>query len=68
MTTWTQFCPFLTTTYLYVDIFNPKRGQKWHLLDHLPPLLVHVVIERPSLTFFYLFRNFEIGVKPNNRE
>jgi hypothetical protein len=28
MTTWTQFCPFLTTTYLYVDIFMPKRGQK----------------------------------------
>ena len=28
MTTWTQFCPFLTTTYLYVDIFNPERGQK----------------------------------------
>ena len=23
MTTWTQFCPFLTTTYFYVDIFNP---------------------------------------------
>ena len=28
MTLWTQFCPFLTTTYLYVDIFNPERGQK----------------------------------------
>jgi hypothetical protein len=28
MTTWTQFWPFLTTTYLYVDIFNPERGQK----------------------------------------
>ena len=28
MTMWTQFCPFLTTTYLYVDIFKPKRGQK----------------------------------------
>ena len=28
MTTWTQFCPFLTTTYLYMDIFNPERGQK----------------------------------------
>ena len=25
MTTWTQFCPFLTTTYLYVDIVNPER-------------------------------------------
>ena len=28
MTTWTHFCPFLTTTYLYMDIFNPERGQK----------------------------------------
>ena len=28
MTTWTQSCSFLTTTYLYVDIFNPERGQK----------------------------------------
>ena len=45
MTTWTQFCPFLTTTYLNVDIFNPERGQKQRFLDHLPPLLVHVVIE-----------------------
>ena len=32
---------------LQMDIFNPKRGQKWHFLDYLPPLLVHVVIERP---------------------
>ena len=39
MTTWTQFFPFLTTTYLHVDIFNPEGGQKWHFLDHLPPLL-----------------------------
>ena len=45
MTTWTQFCPFLTTTYLNVDIFNPERGQKLAFLDHLPPLFVHVVIE-----------------------
>ena len=28
MTTWTQFCPFLTTTYLNLDIFNPEHGQK----------------------------------------
>ena len=41
MTTWTQFGLFLTTTYLYVDIFNPEHGQKWHFLDHLPPLLSH---------------------------
>ena len=27
-TTWTQFCLFLTTTYLYRDIFNPERGQE----------------------------------------
>ena len=24
MTTWTLFCHFLTTTYLYVDTFNPE--------------------------------------------
>ena len=35
MTTWTQFCPFLTTTYFYVDIFNPGRGQKWRFFG--PP-------------------------------
>ena len=49
MTRWTQFCPFLTTTYLYVDIFNPKRGQKSRFFDHLPPLIVHVVIECPPI-------------------
>ena len=27
MTTWTQFCPFLTTTYLHVDIFKLEHGQ-----------------------------------------
>ena len=47
MTTWTQFCPFLTTTDLYVDIFNPEHGHKGDFLDHLTPLLVHVVIECP---------------------
>ena len=26
LTTWTQFCPFLTATYLYVDIFNSEHG------------------------------------------
>ena len=35
MTTWTQFWPFLTTTYLFVDIFNPERGQK--LVPFGPP-------------------------------
>ena len=25
----TQFCPFMTTTYLQVDIFNPEQAQKW---------------------------------------
>ena len=50
MTTWTQFCPFLTTTYLHVDVFKPERGQKCHFLEYLPPLLVHyVVIERPQM-------------------
>ena len=52
MTKWTQFCPFLTYTYLYVDIFNPERGQKQKFLDHLPPLLVHVVIECPPVLIF----------------
>ena len=28
MTTWPQFCPSLTTTYLHVDIFNFEHGQK----------------------------------------
>ena len=37
MTTWTQFCPFLTTN---VD----KNGD---FLDHLSPLFVTVVIECP---------------------
>ena len=50
MITWIQFCPFLTTIYLNMDIFNPERGQKQRFLDHLPPLCVHVVIECP-LTF-----------------
>ena len=38
-TTWTRFWPFLTTylpTYLDVDIFYPKRGQKEAFFDHLP--------------------------------
>ena len=38
-TTWTRFWPFLTTylpTYLNVDIFYPKRGQKEAFFDHLP--------------------------------
>ena len=48
MTTWTQFCTFLTTTYLNVDIFNLEYGQKLAFLDHLPPLFVHVVIECPQ--------------------
>ena len=43
MTTWTQFCSFLTTTYL----FNPERGQNCHSFG---PLIVHdVVIERPQI-------------------
>ena len=25
-TTWAQFCPFLTATYLYVGIFNSEHG------------------------------------------
>ena len=66
MTTWTQFCPFLTTTYLNVDIFNLERGQKLAFLDHLPPLFVHVVIECSlavhiawlSKWIFYLFFQF----------
>ena len=29
MATWTQFCPFLPPTYLYVDTFNSEHGQKW---------------------------------------
>ena len=29
MTTWTQFFPFLTTTYHYVNNFKLERGQKW---------------------------------------
>ena len=32
-TTWTRFWPFVTT-YLNVDIFYPKRGQKEALIDH----------------------------------
>ena len=28
MTMWTQFCPFLTTTYLQVDIVKLDRGKK----------------------------------------
>ena len=28
MTTWTLFCHFLTTTYLYMDISNPEGGQQ----------------------------------------
>ena len=47
MTTWTQFCSFLTSTYLWVDILNPERGQKRHFLTTYHPYLVHVVIERP---------------------
>ena len=27
--------------------FNPEGGQKWHFVDHISPLLVHVVVERP---------------------
>ena len=46
MTTWTLFCPFLTTTYLYMDIFNPVMF--W--TTYLPPLLVHVVIECPLVS------------------
>ena len=34
-TTWTRFWPFLTT-YLNVDIFYPKRGEKGAFFDHLP--------------------------------
>ena len=41
LTMWTQFSPLLTTTYLYV---NKNRDY----LDHLPPFLVHVVIECPQ--------------------
>ena len=55
-----NFALFLTTTYLHVDIFNPERGQEWHFLDHLPPLLVHVVIGRPlSDLFFATSSNFD---------
>ena len=40
MTTWAQFCHFLTTTYLHhMDTFNPECGQKWDFLDYLPPQL-----------------------------
>ena len=30
-----------------MDISNPKRGQKQRFFDHLPPLIVHVVIQCP---------------------
>ena len=43
----------LTTTYLYVNIFNLQSGQKYAFFlttDH--PFLVHVVIERPPVSLF----------------
>ena len=55
MTTWTQFCPFLTTTYLNVDIFNLERGQKLAFLDHLPSFFVHLVIECSQTQLINIF-------------
>ena len=66
MTTWTQFCPILAPTYLHVDIFNPKRGQKWHLLDHLPPLLVRVVIDLFFIYFVILKLELNL-ISENNK-
>ena len=43
----------LTTTYLYVNIFNLQSGQKYAFFlttDH--PVLVHVVIEHPPVSLF----------------
>ena len=48
MTTWTKFCPFLTTNYLQWTFLTLNVDKnRYFFLDHLPPLLVHVVIECP---------------------
>ena len=50
MTTWTQFCPFFcppatsTWTFLTLNVYKNRD-----FLDHLTPLIVHVVIECPLL-------------------
>ena len=45
ITTWTRFCPFLTTYLRLRGHSLLEHGHKWIFLDHLPTS--HVVIERP---------------------
>ena len=44
MTTWRQFCPFFTTTYSKWSFLTLNVDKNRDFWDHLPPLLVHVVI------------------------
>ena len=49
MTTWTQFCPVLTTTYIHVDIFKLKHGQKLAFLG--PPITSSCPHSPPQFDF-----------------
>ena len=49
MTTWTQFSSILTTTCLYVEIFNPKHLQKQRFFTTYRLLLSRQSLNAPPL-------------------
>ena len=60
------FWPPLSSTWTFLTLNMDKN---MHFLDHLPPLLVHVVIERPLCVInwkmqYVLFRDLKVPVCP----